>query len=244
MSVPWCTILGMYKRWNKFTHVCQNCDALIEYTSTRVVREITCECGGMCIWMSQEPATITPTNEGEQMETVPYTYNPNALITIKKIVDGEATYETFKVVDLESALYVNPTMDVIEHMPNGELITHTMKRTDVSELFRKRQYDVSKINTLQSQINQIIDNLTEDYWFNPNTDTEVILSDICEILNYEPKKEISFSATFTVSGRYDIPMTDVEDFDLEAFLADTMSIDAYNGDVVIDDWSLENAEEC
>ena len=101
----------------------------------------------------------------------------------------------------------------------------------------------NKINSLQSQVNRIIDNLTEDYWFNPNTDTETILTDICEILDYEPKKEISFTATFTVSGRYDIPMSEASDFDLEAFLADTMSIDAYNGDVVIDDWSLERAEE-
>ena len=101
----------------------------------------------------------------------------------------------------------------------------------------------NKINQLQSQVNRIIDNLTEDYWFNPNTDTETILSDICDILDYEPKKEISFTATFTVSGRYDLPMADADGFDLEAFLADTMSIDAYNGDVVIDDWSLESVDE-
>ena len=101
----------------------------------------------------------------------------------------------------------------------------------------------NRINTLQSQVNRIIDNLTEDYWFNPNTDTETILDDICQILDYEPKKEISFTATFIVSGRYDLPMNDAADFDLEAFLADTMSIDAYNGDVVIDDWSLDHAEE-
>ena len=109
----------------------------------------------------------------------------------------------------------------------------------VQDMDRQR----NKINELQSQVNRIIDNLTEDYWFNPNTDTETILDDICAILNYEPKKEISFTATFIVSGRYDLPMADAADFDLEAFLADTMSIDAYNGDVVIDDWSLDHAEE-
>ena len=116
-------------------------------------------------------------------------------------------------------------------------------KTTLSDTMNHVEYQRNKINELQSKVNKIIDNLTEDYWFNPNTDTEVILSDICDILDYEPKKEISFTATFTVSGRYDIPMTDVEDFDLEAFLADTMSIDAYNGDVIIDDWSLESVDE-
>ena len=116
-------------------------------------------------------------------------------------------------------------------------------KTTLSDTMNHVEYQRNKINELQSKVNKIIDNLTEDYWFNPNTDSETILSDICDILDYEPKKEISFTATFTVSGRYDIPMTDVEDFDLEAFLADTMSIDAYNGDVVIDDWSLESVDE-
>ena len=116
-------------------------------------------------------------------------------------------------------------------------------KTTLSDTMAHVEYQRNKINELQSKVNRIIDNLTEDYWFNPNTDSETILSDICDILDYEPKKEISFTATFTVSGRYDIPMTDVEDFDLEAFLADTMSIDAYNGDVVIDDWSLESVDE-
>lgn len=75
MSVGSAIILGMYKRWNKYTHVCQTCDALYEITSTRVVTEITCECGGKCNWVSQEPATIQPsTNEGNQMETATTTY--------------------------------------------------------------------------------------------------------------------------------------------------------------------------
>ena len=123
----------------------------------------------------------------------------------------------------------------------GNQITELQNKLDATNQYVESYKN--KVNSLQSQVNRIIDNLTEDYWFNPNTDTETILTDICEILDYEPKKEISFTATFTVSGRYDLPMTDADGFDLEAFLADTMSIDAYNGDVVIDDWSLESVDE-
>jgi hypothetical protein len=72
----------MYDKWNKYTHVCQTCDALIESTSKRVVTEITCECGGKCVWLSQEPATITPTNEREQMEV---TLNSSSFTTDEQI---------------------------------------------------------------------------------------------------------------------------------------------------------------
>lgn len=242
----------MTETWTKYTYACDpdECDSLIEFTCkddfgfpSGSVKNITCPCGSVPNLLSVEPATILPTtNERKQMETVPNTYNPNALVTVKKIVDGQATYETFKVVDLEGALYVNPTMDVLEHMPNGELINHTMKRTDVSELFRKRQFDISKITTLQSQINNIIDNLTANYWYNPNTDKETILSDICEILGHEPKQELTITATVQVEVKYDCPLEEIEDFDARDFLQDVLTIDAYHGDVIVDSFDVDHAD--
>jgi hypothetical protein len=104
MSVGSAIILGMNERWNKFTHVCQTCDALVEYTSTRIVRELTCECGGKCTWVSQQPATIQPTtNEGEQVDTTS-TYDANTLVTYKSINNGEVSYHTLKVNELETHL--------------------------------------------------------------------------------------------------------------------------------------------
>ena len=123
----------------------------------------------------------------------------------------------------------------------GNQITELQNQLSAAEnRIQSLQNGLSQSN---SQLGRIIDNMTEDYWYNPNTDTETILEDLCQILDIEPKKEISFTATFTVSGRYDLPIADASDFDLEVFLADTMSIDAYNGDVVIHDWSLESADE-
>lgn len=101
----------------------------------------------------------------------------------------------------------------------------------------------NKINTLQSQVNRIIDNLTEDEFYSKHVSKEEVLEELCNILDYEPKKEISFYATIRVEGRYDIPMDEAEDFDLEAFLSDTLSVDAYNGDVVIDSFIVDEAQE-
>lgn len=107
MSVGSCTILAM-NEWKKYTHVCHTCDALIEYTSIRDVIDITCECGGKAGYLSVEPATIlSTTNEKEdKMETttIAETYNPNLLVTYKKIDGDEVSYPTEKVVDIEYAL--------------------------------------------------------------------------------------------------------------------------------------------
>ena len=241
MSVGSCIILAMFK---SFWYVCTNCDASIEVVSKGIhFQDPTCNCNNSAVVWCQTGVVESDTKKRkENMETIPDTYNPNALVTVKKIVDGQATYETFKVVDLEGALYVNPTMDVLEHMPNGEIIMHTMQRTDVSELFRKRQFDINKINTLQSQVNKIIDNLTADYWYNPNTDKETILYDICEILGHEPKQEVTITATVQVEVKYDCPLEEIEDFDARDFLQDVLTIDAYHGDVIVDSFDVDHAD--
>ena len=140
------------------------------------------------------------------------------------------------------------TKDAIVTMWRQELeLTYGNQITELQNKLSAAEQNVenyrNKVNGLQSQVNRIIDNLTEDYFYSDSYEKEEVLDELCSILDHEPKKEISFTATFTVSGRYDLPMSEASDFDLEAFLADTMSIDAYNGDVVIDDWSLESAEE-
>ena len=200
--------------WNKYTHVCHTCDALIEYTSTRDVIDITCECGGKAGYLSVVSATIAPTNERNDMETtteVPMTYNANVLVTYKDIIDGVPTYPTLKVNELEWKL---------------ERIKSLEKQLSISN----------------NQIRQIIDNLSEDGWFNPNYEKEEVLNDLCEILDHEPKKEITFEGTIHFSGRADIRLADLEDFDLDDILSE-LTVDVYNGDVVIDEYHVEDVRE-
>ena len=97
-------------------------------------------------------------------------------------------------------------------------------------------------NALQSQINRIIDNMTFDYWYNPNTEASTILSDICEIINYEPKREVSFTAVMHFNGRIDVPLSEWDGFDLHEVLSEAY-VDINHGDVVIDDYELHEADE-
>ena len=197
--------------WNKYTHVCHTCDALIEYTSIRNVIDITCECGGKAGYLSVEDATIPPTTtKEEQMETAT-NYDANVLVTYKDITDGVTTYPTLKVNELEWKL----------------------------ERIKRLEQQLSISN---GQISRIIENLSEDGWFNPNYEKEEVLNDLCEILDHEPKKEISFEGTIHFSGRVDVRLADLEDFDLDDMLSE-LTVDVYNGDVVIDEFSVEDVRE-
>jgi hypothetical protein len=57
-------------------------------------------------------------------------------------------------------------------------------------------------------------------------------------------KTIDFTANVTINGQIDIPMNEVEDFDLDSFIFDVVSIDTYHGNVEIHDWDVNSVEEC
>lgn len=110
------------KSWTKYTFVCDpdECDTMIEVTCDNYgypsgVMQITCPCGRKLDILSVEDATInTPTKEREQMldnleatiDSVESTYNPNLLVTYKKIHGySDPEFATDKVVNLEWELH-------------------------------------------------------------------------------------------------------------------------------------------
>jgi hypothetical protein len=114
MSVAYDKILRMNDKtetWFKWDYVCPNCDAHIEMTiksNGHPHSEICSKCFERLTLMSVVDATIYPTTKKEdKMETLTepaHTYNPNALVTYKKIVDGQAEYVTVKVTELDWAM--------------------------------------------------------------------------------------------------------------------------------------------
>ena len=199
----------MIEQWFKDSHLCTECDALIEVTRKDEFRNIW-HCGIECNLLSVEDATILPNNERKEMETntAPYSYDANILVTYKSINNGEVTYPTIKVNELETHL----------------------------DSYRRLQ-DQLKISN--NQISQILDNLSADGWYNPNTDKEDILRDLCEILGHEPKQTVTITATVNVELSYDIPLEDVENFDAKYFVQDNLTIDSYNGDLIVDTLMLK-----
>ena len=207
----------------KYTFVCDpdNCDTLIEVTCPSGFDfpngevKMICPCGRQMSYIS---ATIQPiTNERNKMEESRFAIAPD-------------TYNASALV----------TYKKIE---DNEVSFPTIKVSELEYQLHDKRRMTEKINSLQSKINRIIDNMTHDYWYNPNTETSTILEDLCEILDYTPKKEIQFTAVMHFSGRIDVDMADVEDFDLTDFLSEAY-VDINHGDVVIDDYELYSADEC
>jgi len=207
---------------SKYTFACDpdECDCLIEVTSSdgfgfpSGVVEITCPCGRKPNLLSVQHATIQPTNERNNMEeTVTIPAEYNANILV-----------TYK--------------DIVDGVPTFP----TIKVNDLEwklERIKRLEDELSRSN---GTIRKIMDNLTEESWFNPNTEKEEILNDLCEILDHQPKKEVRFEGTIYFSGRIDIPLAEYEDFDLDDYVND-ITVDCYNGDVVIDECHTEEVRE-
>lgn len=157
--------------------------------------------------------TMNPTTEAG-LTSNEALYNPNGL-TVYKYIDSTSGEVSYPSI---KTVHLEGRLDELERLQ-------------------------SKVNTLQSTINKIIDNLTEDYWFNPNTDKEEVLSELCYILGHEPKKTIEFTATMHFTGSIDINLAEAEHFDLEDILNEAY-VDINNGDVVIDSYELYDANEC
>jgi DUF4097 and DUF4098 domain-containing protein YvlB len=172
--------------WSKYTYVCTGeCDALIEYTMkagyTPNVTELTCLCGSPATLLSVADATILPITEKkeETMETMtPETYNPNLLVTYKKIENGEVSYPSDKVVDIEYAL--------------------DQSRRNYKNLVEKQNAWYSKESQLRTLLEEVYADSSEQ-------DT---LSQIAEIFDVPLTKEIEVTAYVRVDLTVEVDMAD------------------------------------
>ena len=90
-----------------------------------------------------------------------------------------------------------------------------------------------------SQISKIIDNLTIEGWYNPNTEKEEVLRDLCEILGHSPTQTMQWSVTLTVSGSTEVNLDEVEDFDIRYHLDDNLSVDSNDYTTNVDAWHID-----
>ena len=125
---------------------------------------------------------------------------------------------------------------------NGEVTFPIIKVTDLEYKLERIKNLEDWLSRSQGTISKIIDNLSVESWYNPNTDKETILAELCEILDHEPKQEIVIKGTMTFELRYDCPLDEVEDFDARYFAQDTLTLDAYNGDVIVESFDVEDAD--
>jgi hypothetical protein len=203
----------MTESWFKDTHLCTICDALVEVTRKDEFRNIW-HCGVECNLLSVEDATILPTTtKGNEMETT-VEYNPNLLVTYKKIAGTFAApeapeYITEKVVDLEWAL------------DQG-----------------RRAND--NYNSLKSKVNDLEELLVELY--NPNYTKEEALQQIAELFGFELSKTVTVTGTINFEVTVQVPLDEIDNFDAHYKLGDELSLTSYGNDVEVNDWSIEDTD--
>lgn len=115
----------------------------------------------------------------------------------------------------------------------------TALQAELDGVRQNREYWISENGRVQGQVIDVIN----DYYEN-DTDASDIVKTLSEIIDYQPKKEIEFTATIRFTGRMEVDMEEYNNgFSLEDILGDAY-VDINHGDVVIDSQELYDAEEC
>ena len=229
MSVARCIILGM-SEFKSYWYVCQSCDASIEIVSRGIhFQDPSCNCSDPAVVWCQTSVLQSDTQPNERnkmldnlessMGNLPLSdaerYNPNVLVTYKKI---PGTYAA-----PESVEYVTDKVTSIEW-----------------DLHNGRQYHKTA-ESLKNKIDAVKDIILEAYEDSEDKDT---LRAIAEALDIELVKEVQFTASIEVSGTYtyDI-MSDYSEYDLDTVVTDSLFADSNDGNIQIDDTEVCNVRE-
>ena len=145
----------------------------------------------------------------------------------------------------EAPIHYNPNQLVTYKVINGDTVSYpTDKVVDLEWTLEKARRSEDKAKELQSTINRILDEMTEDSWYNPNTEAAEILNDLCTILQFSPVKTIEFTANISLNGSIEIPLSDYQDMDLSDYVFENLSIDSYTGTMDVNGWDIDSVDEC
>ena len=151
-------------------------------------------------------------NETMTQEQLSVPYNPNLLVTYKAIPETYAAPE--------SPTFMTDKVTQIEwELHNGRIN---------SNIAAERRGD---IEWLEEQIVE---------WYDPNYDKEDVLKALAEHFKLNPVKEMSVYGTVTFSGTIQVPLDEIENFDLSNVTVDAeISSYDYDADFTVDDVSIE-----
>ena len=170
--------------------------------------------------------------------TIKDTYTGVSKVTC--ICGGNAVQVSVEDATIQPSTNERNQMETVEYLKAqiAELEDIKKRQNEALTTHQNCDYWKSENGRIQSQIIKLINDAYTD-----DIDATDIVETLCQIIDYEPKKEIEFTATMTFTGRIDVPLIDLNDFDLTSILSDAY-VDINNGDVIIDSYDLYDAEEC
>ena len=142
------------------------------------------------------------------------TYNPNLLVTYKKIAGNYAApetpeYVTDKVVSIEWELDQARTI--------------------------KQDYA-----SLRNKVDGLHDRIIE--WSNPNYEKDDVIRELCEYFGISPVKQVTVTGTISFEVTADIPLDEVDNFDAHYLLGDELTLDSNSPNVDVNTWGIEDTD--
>jgi len=146
-------------------------------------------------------------------EQLTVSYNPNLLVTYKYVPETYAAPES-------------PTF-------------MTDKVTDIEwQLHKSREY-ANIAAERRSDIAWLEDQIAE--WYDPNYSKEDVLKALAEHFDINPTKQIEVQGTVSFSGTINVPVSELDDFDLSNVTIDVdLNSYEYEADLNVDEVSLED----
>lgn len=146
-------------------------------------------------------------------EQLTVSYNPNLLVTYKYVPETYAAPES-------------PTF-------------MTDKVTDIEwQLHKSRSY-ADQLAARRLDISWLEEQIVE--WYDPNYTKEEVLQAIIDHFGFNPTKQIEVQGTVSFSGTINIPLSEIEDFDLSNVTIDVdLNSYEYDADLNVDEVSLED----
>jgi hypothetical protein len=140
-------------------------------------------------------------------------YNPNLLVTYKYVPETYAAPES-------------PTF-------------MTDKVTEIEwQLHKSRQYAATTAER-RADIAWLEDQIPE--WYDPNYSKEEVLQQLADHFKINPIKQIEVQGTVSFSGTINVPLSEIEDFDLSNVTIDVdLNSYEYDADLNVDEVSLED----
>ena len=154
---------------------------------------------------------MLPVSEVLTQEQLSVPYNPNLLVT-------------YKYIDRSAPSDVETFM--------------TDKVTQIEWDLHQGRQDAATAAERRLDISWLEEHVAE--WYDPNYSKEEVLQALIDHFQINPTKQVSVYGTVTFSGTINIPLSEVEDFDLSNVTIDAeVSSYDYEADLTVDDVSLE-----
>jgi hypothetical protein len=150
----------------------------------------------------------------------------------------ETTNET-----LQAPVHYNPNQLVTYKVISNDTTTYpTSKVTDIEWALESYRTMKEVFYTKSQLISNLEDMLAG--WIEDETSAEDIVSEICNLFGFNPTKTVDFTATVRVHGSIEVPLNEINQFDLDSYVSDGISVDTIGSSVDISSWDIEQVDEC